>query len=183
MKFHGDAVLEGQKRAQVKYVEEIYLKIYRDNPDLLEGEQIQALIAFQDKLRQKQNILKMITIGFPPEVVDACVVEPYMSKFLSKKWIPNNHLYVYEYHGKEGKRIHIHFLALMTKARSEIINETYNTFKDIIQGKNNVDVRCYKSDQLPNLVKYLTNNDDKKKDVKWRKVQGLRPFYGTLSSP
>lgn len=181
-KFNGDDVHMGKSDAMRKLCCEKWLKLLRENPECVECEVFQELLILEKRMEKKDDKLKMITIGFPPELTDYYNAEQCMLKFLRHKWIPKNYLYTYEYYGKKSNRFHIHFLAFITKPFKELLKETQNTFKKVCSG-NNIDIRCYKDTELTKMIKYVTKN--KPKDVEWRALHGFREVYkgGLLSSP
>lgn len=150
-------------------------------PDYLYAQLKKAYITLENK---KDPKIYWITIN-PKNEISFADFEAKMRKFLTRKWIKEYYA-TFEQRSEDYKNpfgFHCHALLVVSesKRKSEILRETFNSFKDMVGNKLHCDVRNYPYSFFADKMAYLRGEkDDEAKD---RKVEADRLWRNEIGIP
>lgn len=154
-----NAKLKGQEMAIAKEVEAATRKLIRQNPELLGADYVELLNTIGVAKSRFDKPWAFITVN-PRSGTDVTTLATKMQKLLQKKWIQG--WYSYHFETTEKDHNHVHMIVYRgAKVKSEIIRETYNTFKDVCADKASIDVKLIASEEAK-VYDYVHKQDEHK---------------------
>lgn len=173
-----DEFNQSRRDAYNFFMKQQFIKLWESNPDLIEDELSQEVIRAVKEINGK-CACTMITINFKPdiEMMDA-ELHMRLQKYLNRKWV-GTYKYCWEFVTKSGFHPHIHLVTKCVKPRSQLLRDTYNTFKKYVNGIECIDIKT--SYNLTRALNYLNKN--REGDIAYRKKYCLAAAYGGLTSP
>lgn len=147
----------GRSRAIQRMFESVWQSHYRRNPDELGTKYSELLEEQQDELRSNKVTYWLITINprCYPETTDTAFKHA-INKFLAKVWL-RSYIGTVEF-GKKQIHPHFHVLLKKNKPKSEVIRETFSTFKDLCGDKASIDVRPIREKDHEKTLEYITKD-------------------------